>query len=111
VLVGLPELKDRLELRHNRSLYSRIHCRLAIPPTTPQDTAEYLRYRLQRAGADREVLTSDTMAMLHEAASGSLRDLDRLATAAMREAARRKKKLVERDALARVLDTQDSLDA
>jgi len=44
--------------------------------------------------------------MLHEAASGSLRDLDRLATAALREAARRKKKLVERDVLARVLDNE-----
>jgi general secretion pathway protein A len=31
--------------------------------------------------------------------------MDRLATAALREAARKKKKLVERDTLARVLDT------
>jgi len=106
VLVGLPELRDRLELRHNRSLYSRIHCRLAVPPTSPEDTGEYLGHRLKRAGADREVLTSDAVAMLHEAASGSLRDLDRLATAALREAARRKKKLVERDVLARVLDNE-----
>ncbi|MCP3143600.1 hypothetical protein [Pyxidicoccus xibeiensis] len=45
------------------------------------------------------------MAMLHEAASGAHRDIDRLATTALREAARRKKKLVERDVLARVLDT------
>ena len=43
--------------------------------------------------------------MLHVAASGALRDLDRLATAALREAARKKKKLVERDTLARVLDS------
>lgn len=111
VLVGLPELKDRLELRRNRSLHSRVHCRLGVAPTSPEDTAEYLRHRLKRAGADREVFTSDSIAMLHEAASGSLRDLDRLATAAMREAARRKKKLVERDALARALDSQDSLEA
>ena len=44
--------------------------------------------------------------MLHEAAIGAMRDLDRLATAALREAARRKKKLVERDTVARVLDAQ-----
>ena len=41
--------------------------------------------------------------MIHEAALGSLRDIDRLATAALREAARRKRKLVERDAVARVV--------
>jgi type II secretory pathway predicted ATPase ExeA len=111
ILVGLPELKARLEMRHNRSLYSRIHCRLTVVPTSPEDTAEYLHHRLKRAGADREVLTSDAVAMLHEAASGSLRDLDRLVTAAMREAARRKKKLVERDALARVLDGEELIEA
>ena len=106
VLVGLPELESRLSRRHNRSLYSRIHTRLRVDPLTPDDTAEYLRVRLARAGCDRELFPSDSVAMLHEAASGALRDLDRLATASLREAARRKKKLVERDILARVLDAE-----
>ncbi len=43
--------------------------------------------------------------MLHEAAGGALRDLDRLATACLREAARKKRKLVERDVLTRVIKT------
>ncbi len=105
ILVGLPELESRMVRRHNRSLYSRLHTRLRIEPLTPEDTAEYLRGRLARAGCDRELFASDALAMLHEAASGALRDVDRLATAALREAARRRKKLVERDVLARVLDT------
>ena len=104
VLVGLPELEDRLSRRHHRSLYSRLHTRLRIDPLTPEDTAEYLRVRLHRAGCERELFGSDAVAMLHEAASGAHRDIDRLATAALKEAARRKKKLVERDVLARVLD-------
>ena len=106
VLVGLPELDDRLARRHNRSLYSRLHTPPApSTPLTPEDTAEYLRVRLTHAGCERELFASDAVAMLHEAASGALRDIDRLATAALREAARKKKKLVERDILARVLDT------
>jgi hypothetical protein len=56
------------------------------------------------------VFTSDCLAMMHEAANGSLRDADRLATAALREAARRKKKLVERDVLARVVDADGRAD-
>ncbi|ATB34548.1 ExeA family protein [Melittangium boletus] len=105
VLVGLPELEGRLSRRHNRSLYSRLHTRLHLSPLCPEDTAEYLRVRLAHAGCERELFASDSVAMLHEAASGALRDLDRLATAALREAARKKKKLVERDTLARVLDS------
>ena len=51
---------------------------------------------------DREIFTTDVIAMLHEGAGG-LRDLDRLAEAAMRDAWRRRKKLVERDAVMRVV--------
>jgi type II secretory pathway predicted ATPase ExeA len=106
VLVGLPDLRERLHLQRNRSLYSRIHHRFEVGGTTPEDTAEYIRYRLKRVGCDnRDVFTSDAVAMLHEAGTGSLRQLDRLASAALRLAARRKKKLVERDVVARVCES------
>ena len=103
VLVGLPELDDRLALRRNHSLYSRLHRRLTIDGLAPGDTGEYLRMRLAKAGCDRDPFTSDATAMIHEAALGSLREIDRVATAALREGARRKRKLVERDAVARVV--------
>jgi len=106
VLIGLPDLEERLRLRRNRSLYSRLHHRLSIGPLSPDDTADYLRARLARAGAARELFTSDALSMLHEAASGSLRDTDRIATAALRASARKKRKLVERDVLARILQTE-----
>src|SRR5436309_2308717 len=48
ILVGLPELSDRLALRRNRSLYSRLHHRLSIGPLLPEDTAEYVRIRMRR---------------------------------------------------------------
>jgi len=103
VLVGLPELDDRLALRRNRSLHSRLHRRLTVESLSPTDTGEYVRMRLGKIGCQRDVFTSDALAMIHEASLGSLREIDRIATAALREAARRKKKLVEREALARVI--------
>jgi type II secretory pathway predicted ATPase ExeA len=103
VLVGLPELADRMALRRNRSLHSRIHHRLSIDPIVPDDTADYIGFRLKAVGCDRQIFTSDAVAMIHEAALGSLRDIDRVATAALRESARRKRKLVERDAVAHVI--------
>lgn len=104
ILVGLPELKDQLLMRRFRSLHSRLHWRLHLDALTPEDTDEYLRHRMKHAGCNREVFTQDAVQMLHEATSGGMRDLDRLATACLREAVRRKRKLVERDLLARVLD-------
>jgi general secretion pathway protein A len=103
VLVGLSDLDDRLRLRRNRSLYSRLHRRLAIDPLAPEDTADYVRLRLERAAGSRELFASDAVALLHEATAGALRDLDRIATACLRAAARKKRKAVDRDLVSRVV--------
>lgn len=104
ILVGLPELSDRLALRRNRSLYSRLHHRLSVGPLLPEDTTEYVRLRLRRAGCDRELFATDALALLHEATLGAMREIDRLATCALREATRKKRRLVERDVMALVLE-------
>ena len=104
ILVGLPELRERLALRRNRSLYSRLHHRLEIAALTPDDTTEYLRMRVTRAAVERELFSSDATVLLHEATGGAMRDLDRLCAAALRETARKKRKLVERDVVARVIE-------
>jgi type II secretory pathway predicted ATPase ExeA len=107
----LPEFEERLALRRNRSLSSRIHHRFAISPLTPDDTAENVRARLARVGCAHEIVASDVLAMLHEATRSAMRDIDRIATAALRQAARHKRRLVERDVLARVLDLDDRRDS
>ena len=63
-----------------------------------------MRYRLAAAGTDRALFPDDALAALHEHSQGALREIDRLATAALRDAARRKKKLVDRDVVTRVAE-------
>ncbi|MCC6214439.1 MAG: hypothetical protein IT376_06195 [Polyangiaceae bacterium] len=73
LLVALPELEGNLQRRAPPSLLTRIHhCRLIVP------------------------------AALHEPSQGAPREIDRLATAARRDAARCRKKLVDRDVVTRV---------
>lgn len=104
ILVGLPELWGRLSLRKNRSLWSRIHCRLNIESADIADTTEYVDYRLRRAGTDKMLFGSDALTILHEATFGQLRDIDRVATHALRLAARRKLTMVDRELLEHVLE-------
>jgi general secretion pathway protein A len=104
VLVGLPELLDRMALRVNRSLFSRIHHRLRVDALTVDDSRAYLRMRLERAGSTRELFADDAVAVLHEAAQGAHRELDRLATDALRVAARKGKRSVERAIAAHVCE-------
>jgi len=106
VLVGLPELWDRLELRRNRSLWTRIHTRLAIGDPNPEDTTEYIQYRIKLAGAEKPVFDSDAIAMLHEASAGILRSIDRIATLSLKSAARRKLKHIDRAIVENVIQNQ-----
>jgi len=103
VLVGLPETRQRLGLAKNRSLWSRIHTRLALGDASVGDTAEYVAHRIKRAGCERELLNSDALALVHEQAQGRLREIDRICTDALKLAARRKLKLVDRELVTRVL--------
>ncbi len=104
VLVGLPELADRLALNTHKSLLSRLHCRLHLEPVTASDSAEYLRHRLKLAGCERELFPQESVVLLHEASQGAYRELDRLASACLREAARRKRKLIELELVRALLD-------
>ena len=51
LLVGQPELKDKLALPSLRQLKQRIGLRCAIPPMTAAETRDYIRTRLRIAGA------------------------------------------------------------
>jgi type II secretory pathway predicted ATPase ExeA len=110
VLVGLPELKDRLSLHKNRSLWSRIHTRLSLGEATVGDTAEYVAYRMHRAGCERDVFSSDALAYLHEASHGHLRDLDRIANACLKLGQRKRVKVVDRELVVRAQAVSDAGD-
>ena len=71
-----------------------------MPKITPSD--DKAAYPFGTASATYTL--SANLGYDHEAATGGMRDLDRLATGCLREAGRRKRKLVERDLLARVFD-------
>jgi general secretion pathway protein A len=102
-LVGLPELWDRMLLRRNRALWSRIHCRINLGEAQPADTVEYIRHRLTVAGAPAELFASDGLALLHEGTAGRLRDVDRVATGCLRLAAQGGHRIVDRAIVTQIL--------
>ena len=111
ILVGLPELQDRLALRRNRSLYSRLHHRFNVGPLTVADTTAYVTLRLNQVGGAVEIFNAEALARLHETTGGVLRDMDRIAGAALRDAARRKRRTVECDAIDRALQAAPAIAA
>lgn len=104
VLVGLPEIRQRLALAKNRSLWSRVHTRISLGEASAADTAEYVGYRMKRAGADREIFNADSISIVHEHAQGRLREIDRICTDALKLAAKKKVRVVDRDLVAHVIE-------
>ena len=96
VLVGLPELADRLKIGVHRSLLTRIAHRVDIAQATVDQTGEYVKKRLEDAGARTSVFAPDAIVVLHELTGGVLRSVDVLGDACLRVAAHQKKKIIDR---------------
>ena len=69
---------------------------------------EYIRHRLKQAGSERDLFSSDAVALIHEETHGRLRDIDRVATDALKLAARRKLRSVDRELVVRVFGEQEA---
>ena len=67
---------------------------------------------MKRAGADREIFNADSVAIVHEHAQGRLREIDRICTDALKLAAKKKARVVDRELVARVIeeDVDDLVD-
>ena len=85
VLVGQPELRERLRHRTYRALTQRIGVAFELVPLAPEDTPAYFAHRLAVAGATRALFSEEAVARLHAAAQGIPRVLNQLATDALLE--------------------------
>jgi type II secretory pathway predicted ATPase ExeA len=85
VLVGQPELRERLRHRTYRALTQRVGVSFDLVPLEPADTRAYLAHRLSVAGASRPLFSAEAIERLHEASEGIPRVLNQLATQALLE--------------------------
>lgn len=95
VLAGHPSLDDRLAEPTHHALDQRITTVARLAPLSLDETREYVRLRLDAAGARAQPLfEDDAVSALFDASTGVPRRLNRIASAAMIVAASRKKNLV-----------------
>ena len=71
VVVGQPELEQRLKQPHMRQLRQRLTLRARTYPFTPDETKAYVQQRLRIAGSDgREIFDAAALAAIHRSAAG-----------------------------------------
>lgn len=95
ILAGHPALDDRLAEPTHHALDQRITTVARLAPLALDETRDYLRLRLDAAGARGQPLfDDDAIAAVFDAGAGVPRRLNRIASAAMIVAASRKKAIV-----------------
>jgi len=102
VLVGQPELRERLRHRAYRALTQRIGAHFHLTPLTAADSAAYVRHRLAVAGAERPLFSSGALRVLHDASAGVPRVINHLATQALLEAMARGAQAIDEAVVAAV---------
>jgi general secretion pathway protein A len=85
VLVGQPELKDRLLTRGGEAFAQRVGVAYHLGPLDLADTARYVAHRLAVAGRTAPLFTDDAVQALHRHAAGLPRRVNGIAAAALLE--------------------------
>ncbi len=77
VLVGQPEFEEELNLDRLRQLKQRLAIRATILPLTKEESLEYIKFRLQRAGSPTSsVFTTPALKKIIKKANGIPRVLN-----------------------------------
>jgi len=86
ILVGQPELRQRIRERGGEPFAQRIGVAYHVGPLHADETARYVVHRLAVAGRSEPLFTEDGLASLHRHARGLPRRLNQLAANALLEA-------------------------
>lgn len=71
ILFGLPEMEDRLKL--DEPLFQRIGVRCHLHPLSVESTKEYIRYRVNVAGAENSIFSDEAIELIHHYSKGKPR--------------------------------------
>jgi len=83
VLLGQPELRNLLQRRDLRQLAQRITARYHLAPLEADETAAYVRHRMQVAGAPRNPFSRAALGALHRRSGGIPRLINIIADRAL----------------------------
>lgn len=109
VLLGQPELRERLRRPGLSQLSQRITARFHLAPLRRAETTEYIQHRIKVAGGDKHLFSRPAIALIHRRSGGVPRLInvicDRCLLAAYAEGKSRVSRGLAVKASAEVLDT------
>ncbi len=86
LLIGQPELQQKLQMPQLRQLAQRITGRYHLLPLDSSETAKYIQFRLQLAGGNSELFSNKSLKLIAEATQGIPRLINLVCDAALKRA-------------------------
>jgi general secretion pathway protein A len=95
LLFGENRLVQRLTHSSYDSLRNRIYLRSELPPLSPDDAAQFIKYRLMTAGRLADLFTGSAMESLYRGSAGIARSLNKLAMLSLIEGGVMRRPLID----------------
>lgn len=109
VLMGHPELLDRLSARHLRQLRERISTKVSLPALSTTESVAYIDYRLQAQNGSARIFEPKALKYLIDAGAGIPRRLNVLCHNALLLAYSKKKNTVTLEVAREVVADYESI--
>lgn len=106
ILVGQPELRDKIRLRSLEAISQRITTRFHLVALTYEEMKEYIDHHLKVAGETKQLFTEAAMKKIYMHTKGILRLTNRLCAECLINCVARQELLVDEDSVERVLTDQ-----
>ena len=105
VLVGRPEIEDKLNSRELRQLKQRIAIRCRLKPLTEEESSEYIEYRLSRVGGhSSKIFDPEALAMICRHSGGFPGALNALCGKSLWAGCRYSKKIIDPSIVKEILE-------
>jgi general secretion pathway protein A len=76
MLVGQPEIRRRLKSKDMAQFNQRISVAYHLPALSSAETAEYIAFRLKKAGGGEDLFTPEAVELIHRASGGIPRTIN-----------------------------------
>jgi len=108
VLLGQPELRERLPEKGGEAFAQRVGVAYHLGPLDVEEAGRYLSHRLHVAGRAAPLFTPDAIALLHARSGGIPRIMNQLATGALLEAFARDVEEIDADVVKAAITELDA---
>ena len=108
VLLGQPELRDRLPAKGGEAFAQRVGVAYHVGPLERDETGRYLAHRLAVAGRQAPLFAADAVELLHARSGGVPRVVNQIATGALLEGFAREVEAIDADVVAAAIAELDA---